>query len=597
MAQLKDLIVNGATRLIGDAYVNNIQITNLIAPTSAGGSTYGPGTQGQVLLSNNGSVYWGSAAPTVTESVVSGWGFTKNTGTITGATNNGGLKVTGTTLGHSNTVITAKTTQAFYPIAFDALGHITGSGTAITPLTASSSLNAAKLTGTVPTSCYTNTWTAMVGATSSANGSVGYVNATPPKDGYNTKYLRADGTWQVPPDTHHTAYLRAGASGGTANAATTTGNTYLNLVENGANRSGVKLVPSSNMTITSDANGNVTFTATNTTYSAGTGISLSGTEFSNSGVRATTINGNYLRVNTNGTNADLTIPYATSAGTANAVAWGNVSGKPSTSITWGAGTTNGPTLTVTAAGSSSSALAIPTASETASGIVTNGNQIFRGRKGFGYMSRYGKSDNGTAAQYIADTYLFNSAGTQVGEFWYDIGNATNITKGQYYFRQFSPNSTANTATTGKYETYTLPNVASGLTENKNYSILTSKSAVTVNQGGTGATTASNARKNLGTLGSKLANSYEGMTAMDGTDSVWIRTTTLGIIPYQSGEAGSGHSALGTTGWRFSTSYIDTMYGNTVNATPIVRSSDFGTNNPVTANKSGVAGQLYFMYVN
>ena len=46
-----------------------------------------------------------------------------------------------------------------------------------------------------------NTWTAMVGATSSANGSVGYVNAVPPKDGYNTKYLRADGSWQVPPNT------------------------------------------------------------------------------------------------------------------------------------------------------------------------------------------------------------------------------------------------------------------------------------------------------------------------------------------------------------------------------------------------------------
>ena len=47
-----------------------------------------------------------------------------------------------------------------------------------------------------------------------------------------------------------------------------------------------------------------------TTYSAGTGLTLSGTTFYNSGVRAATINGNYLRVNTNGTNADLTIPYA-----------------------------------------------------------------------------------------------------------------------------------------------------------------------------------------------------------------------------------------------------------------------------------------------
>ena len=67
-------------------------------------------------------------------------------------------------------------------------------------------------------------------------------------------------------------------------------------------------------------------TVTSITLKAGTGISLdtdntaittSGTRtITNSGVRATTINGNYLRVNTNGTNADLTIPYATSAGSA-----------------------------------------------------------------------------------------------------------------------------------------------------------------------------------------------------------------------------------------------------------------------------------------
>ena len=54
-----------------------------------------------------------------------------------------------------------------------------------------------------------------------------------------------------------------------------------------------------------------------TTYSAGTGISLSGTTFSNSGVRAVSVNGNYLRVNTNGTNADLTIPYASNSNSSN----------------------------------------------------------------------------------------------------------------------------------------------------------------------------------------------------------------------------------------------------------------------------------------
>jgi len=58
-------------------------------------------------------------------------------------------------------------------------------------------------------------------------------------------------------------------------------------------------------------------TPTDTTYSAGTGISISAANsISNSGVRAVTINSNYLRVNTNGTANDLTIPYATSANSA-----------------------------------------------------------------------------------------------------------------------------------------------------------------------------------------------------------------------------------------------------------------------------------------
>jgi len=46
MAQLKDLIVNGASRLIGDTYVNKIQISAVDAPTSSGGTTYGPGSSG-----------------------------------------------------------------------------------------------------------------------------------------------------------------------------------------------------------------------------------------------------------------------------------------------------------------------------------------------------------------------------------------------------------------------------------------------------------------------------------------------------------------------------------------------------------------------
>jgi hypothetical protein len=54
-----------------------------------------------------------------------------------------------------------------------------------------------------------------------------------------------------------------------------------------------------------------------TKITTGTGLSKSYSNgiltLTNSGVHSATINGDYLRVNTNGTNEDLTIPYATKA--------------------------------------------------------------------------------------------------------------------------------------------------------------------------------------------------------------------------------------------------------------------------------------------
>lgn len=65
------------------------------------------------------------------------------------------------------------------------------------------------------------------------------------------------------------------------------------------------------------------------------------------------------------------------------------------------------------------------------------------------------------------------------------------------------------------------------------------------------------------LGAVSANGYYGMARPDGNTSDWIRTTTAGIIPYQSGGAGAGHCGLGTSLWYFSNAYIDTV--NCVNA--------------------------------
>lgn len=57
------------------------------------------------------------------------------------------------------------------------------------------------------------------------------------------------------------------------------------------------------------------------------------------------------------------------------------------------------------------------------------------------------------------------------------------------------------------------------------------------------------------------NSYWGLCDPDAANSVWIRTTSAGLIPFQSGGRGSGHCGLGTSSWYFSYAYVDTYYAN------------------------------------
>lgn len=144
---------------------------------------------------------------------------TTNAGTITGINMNGASKGTsgvvdlGTVItAHQDISGKADKSATVSTVAWDSTNKkitktINGTTTdVVTAATILGNLTKSQVTTalgyTPPT---TNTWTAMVGATSSANGSVGYVNAVPPKDGYNTKYLRADGSWTVPPDTKNTA--------------------------------------------------------------------------------------------------------------------------------------------------------------------------------------------------------------------------------------------------------------------------------------------------------------------------------------------------------------------------------------------------------
>lgn len=71
-------------------------------------------------------------------------------------------------------------------------------------------------TGTITTQD-TNTWTAFKGATSSANGTAGYVPA--PTKGNQDKFFKADGTWATPTNTTYSAMSAAEATTGTATTA------------------------------------------------------------------------------------------------------------------------------------------------------------------------------------------------------------------------------------------------------------------------------------------------------------------------------------------------------------------------------------------
>lgn len=67
MANLKDLLVNGPSNLIGDVTVNKIRLTSLEVNN---GTTYDPGSNGQVLKSNGTSVYWANDNNTTSFTII-----------------------------------------------------------------------------------------------------------------------------------------------------------------------------------------------------------------------------------------------------------------------------------------------------------------------------------------------------------------------------------------------------------------------------------------------------------------------------------------------------------------------------------------------
>ena len=112
-------------------------------------------------------------------------------------------------------------------------------------------------------------------------------------------------------------------------------------------------------------------------------------------------------------------------------------------------------------------------------------------------------DNGAGYDYSFIRFNAASGDTIDAELRYNSPRFSDdilVSRSQFAFYQYSYSSSSTPSAltrTNYYEAYQLPATAADLTSSKSYYILTSKTAVTVAQGGTGATTAAKALVNLG----------------------------------------------------------------------------------------------------
>ena len=142
-------------------------------------------------------------------------------------------------------------------------------GTTVVPkATSAANVNGHTVETNVPAGAkFTDTtYSDMKGATGGAAGTHGLVPA--PAAGANNKFLRGDGTWQNTPntDTHYSAKNVISNSGTGQSNAGNASNPFLNLIENGAVRSSHQIKGGGSTTVTTDANGNLVISSTNSTY-------------------------------------------------------------------------------------------------------------------------------------------------------------------------------------------------------------------------------------------------------------------------------------------------------------------------------------------
>ena len=180
---LYKITVDGSGHVSGATAVTKRDITALGIPAQDTNTTY-------------------SVATTSKDGLMSSEDKTKLDGIASGANkyshpsytqrSSGLYKITVDTSGHVAPDTCPEVSSGLYKITVDTSGHVSGA-TAVTK---------SDITGLGIPSQDTNTWIALKGATSSADGRAGYAPA--PTAGASNRYLRSDGTWAVPPDTNTT---------------------------------------------------------------------------------------------------------------------------------------------------------------------------------------------------------------------------------------------------------------------------------------------------------------------------------------------------------------------------------------------------------
>lgn len=176
------------------------------------------------------------------------------------------ITTSGGAISHRNST-TARGTQALYPIAIDANGHITTSGQAVTTMP---NANALKLQIASGTTEDTSQYTYNGSAPKTLNIVAGNSNITlTPTAGV----LAISST-----DTNTVSDLAIGAAGTITSAVTTNGNTYLKIVNNGVLKSSFKIAGSGATTVGTNASGDITIESSNTwrnvtAYSLSTNVS------------------------------------------------------------------------------------------------------------------------------------------------------------------------------------------------------------------------------------------------------------------------------------------------------------------------------------